>query len=108
MNKTEFRILWSEYEVGRFESVSIDTETEIRDEDIRKWFILTREQNDDSGFNFRQRLTVPLEDMLSAFGMKDYAELADYLEGKYLENKSAFSDIKTECDSKGVKLEHTS
>ena len=46
--------------------------------------------------------------MLRGFGMKDYAELADYLEGKYLENKSALGDIKTECDSKGVKLEYSS
>lgn len=108
MNRTEFRILWSDYNSGRFESISINTETETRDEGIRKWFILTREQNDDSGYNFRQRWTVPLEDMLRGFGMKDYAELADYLEGKYLENKSALGDIKTECDSKGVKLEYSS
>ena len=68
MNKTEFRILWSDYNSGRFESISINTETETRDEGIRKWFILTREQNDDSGYNFRQRWTVPLEDMLRGFG----------------------------------------
>lgn len=108
MNKSEFRILWSDYEDGRFESVSINNETEIRDEGIRKWFVLTREQNDDSGYNYRQRWAASLDDMLRAFGMQDYAELADYLEGKFLENKSAFRDIKTECDSKGVKLEYTS
>ena len=61
MNKTEFRILWSDYNSGRFESISINTETETREEGVRKWCILTREQKDDSGYNFRQRGTVPLE-----------------------------------------------
>lgn len=55
MNKTEFRILWSEYEGARFESVSIDNKTEIRDEGIKKWFVLTHERNDDCGVNMLQR-----------------------------------------------------
>lgn len=108
MNKTELRILWSNYDGGRFESVSIDNKTEICDEGIREWFILTIEQDDDSGYNFRQRYRAPLDDVLRAFGMQDYAELADYLEIKYQNSRSAFGDIKTECDSKGVKLEYTS
>lgn len=108
MNKSEFRILWSDYEDGRFESVSINNETEIRDESIRKWFVLTREQNDDSGYNYRQRWAAILDDMLRAFGMQDYAELADYIEGKYLNTRSAIGDIKAEADSKGVEFEYTS
>lgn len=108
MNKTEFRILWSNYDDGRFESVAINNETEIRDEGIRKWFVLTREQNDDSGYNFRQRCRALLDDMLRTFGMQNYTELADYLESKYRNSRNVFGDIKTECDSKGVKLEYTS
>lgn len=108
MNKTELRILWSDYDGGSFESVSINNETEIRDEGIRKWFVLTREQNDDSGYNCRQRWIAPLDDMLLAFGMQDYAELSDYLEGKYLNTRSAIGDIKAEADSKGVEFEYTS
>ena len=108
MNNTEFRILWSNYDSGRFESVSINSETEILDKGIKKWFVLTGEQNDDSGYNCRQRWTAPLGDMLRAFVMQNYAGLADYLEGKYQNSRSALSDIKTECDSKGVKLEYTS
>lgn len=46
--------------------------------------------------------------MLRAFGMQNYAELADYLDSKYQNSRSAFGDIKTECDSKGVKLDYTS
>ena len=108
MNKTEFRILWSDYDGGCFESVSINKETEIRDDGIRKWFVLSKEQNDDSGYNCRQRWIAPLDDMLRAFGMQNYAEFVDYLEGKYLENKSAFADIKAEAYSKGIELEYTS
>ncbi len=108
MNKTEYRILWSDYDSARFESVSIDNVTEIRDEGIRKWFVLTREQDDDSGYNFRQRYRAPLDDVLRAFGMQNYAELADYFEGKYQENKRALDDIKAEASSKGVKFEYTS
>lgn len=108
MNKNELRILWSNYDGGRFESVSINEETEIRDEGIRKWFVLTRKQSDDSGYNCRQRWIAPLDDMLRAFGMQNYAELADCLEGKYSENKNALGDIKAEADSKGVEFEYTS
>ena len=108
MNKTEFRILWSNCESGSFKSVSINNATAIRDEGIRRWFVLTREQNDDSGYNCRQRWIAPLDDMLRAFGMQNYAELADYLESKYRNSRNVFGDIKTECDSKGVKLEYTS
>lgn len=108
MNKTEFRILWSNYESGSFKSVSINSETAIRDEGIRRWFVLTREQKDDSGYNCRQRWIAPLDDMLRAFGMQNYTELADYLESKYRNSRNVFGDIKTECDSKGVKLEYTS
>lgn len=108
MNKNELRILWSNYDGGRFESVSINNETEIRDEGIRKWFVLTRKQSDDSGYNYRWRWIASLDDMLRAFGMQNYAELADYLEGKYSENKNAFGDIKAEADSKGVEFEYTS
>lgn len=108
MNITEFRILWSNYDGGRFESISIDKKTEIRDEGIRKWFVLTREQNDDSGYNCRQRWIAPLDDMLLAFGMQNYAELADYLEGKYQDNESAIGDIKAEAESKGMKFEYAS
>lgn len=108
MNKTELRILWSNYDGGRFELVSIDNETEIRNEGIRKWFVLTRKQDDDSGYNYRQRWIAPLDDMLRAFGMQNYSELADYLEGKYLESKNALGEIKAETDSKGVKLKYTS
>lgn len=108
MNNTEFRILWSKYDGGRFESVSINSETEILDKGIKKWFVLTGEQNDDSGYNCRQRWTAPLEDVLRAFGMQNYAELAEYLEGRYLNDKNAIGDITAECDSKGVKFEYTS
>lgn len=108
MNKSEFRILWSDYEDGRFESVSINNETEIRDDGIRKWFVLTREQNDDSGYNCRQRCRAPLDDMLRIFGMQNYAELADYLESKYRNSRNALGYIKAEADSKGVKFEYTS
>lgn len=108
MNKTEYRILWSDYDGGRFESVSIDNVTEICDEGLRKWFVLTREQNDDNGYNFRQRYRAPLDDVLRVFGIQNYAELADYLESKCPNSRSAFGDIKTECDSKGVKFEYTS
>lgn len=108
MNINELRILWSNYDGGSFVSVSINNETEIRDEGIMKWLVLTREQNDDSGYNCRQRWITPLDDMLRAFGMQNYAELADYLEGKYLKDKSAFGNIKAEAVSKGVKFEYTS
>ena len=46
--------------------------------------------------------------MLRAFGMQNYAELADYVESKYQNIRSAFGDIKTECDVKGMKLDYTS
>ena len=108
MNKTELRILWSNYDSGRFESVSIDNVTEICDEGLRKWFVITGEQNYDSGYNSRRRWIAPLDDVLRAFGMQNYAELADYFEGKYQENKRALDDIKAEASSKGVKFEYTS
>lgn len=108
MNKTEFRILWSNYGGGRFESISIDCLAEIRDERIGKWFILTQEQNDDCGYNSRRRWIAPLDDMLRAFGMPGYAALADYLEGEYLDKDSALGDIKAEAESNGVKFEYTS
>ena len=73
MNKTEYRILWSDYDGGRFESVSIDNVTEICDEGLRKWFVLTREQNDDSGYNFRQRSRATLDDVFRVFGIQNYA-----------------------------------
>lgn len=108
MNKTELRILWSDYRGARFESVSIDCRAEIRDEGIRKWFVLTHERNDDCGYNCRRRWIAPLDDMLRAFGMPDYDVLADYMEGKYINIDRAFYDIKAEAESKGVKFEYTS
>lgn len=101
MHKPELRIIWSE-----LESAGLYT-TFLINED-RGNFVIEKTINGPGDYNYRQRWIAPLGDMLRAFGVESYTELATYLEDKYKDCSNALGEIKAESEAKGVKFEYTS